>query len=161
MACSTPRLVIVMPASSRPKPKPSAMTTGKALPWLPRSHAAKASRVLVRSDRMHSRSTSSGDMPGPLSVTVITLPSSVIVISGSTPCSSARPLSINSFYGRAEPVVAHAPHPFFELGLGREFEAARERQDRARAHARALGPRRPGDQGRTSVVAAMREMCAR
>ena len=47
------------------------MIIGRALPWLPRSGAAKASRVLVRSDRTHRRSTSSGDMPGPLSATVM------------------------------------------------------------------------------------------
>ena len=80
----------------------------------------------------------------------------------STPASSqaSKALSISSLTVRAEPVAPRAAHALGELGLGRELEVAREREDGARAHAPAppalATARRP--RWRASVVAAMREM---
>ena len=90
--------MIVIPDCSRPKPNASAMITGSALPWLPRSGLAKASLVDVRCDRTHNFSTSSGVMPGPLSATLMVVPSIAIVTSGATPASSqaSRALSTSS-----------------------------------------------------------------
>ena len=131
MVCSTPWLVIVSPASSRPKPNGSAMMAWSALPWLPRSGAAYASRVLVRSERTHRRSTSSGGMPGPLSATVSSSPSTPTAISGvATPASSAGvERVVDQLLERgAQPVCALAAHALGEFGLGRELEVARERK---------------------------------
>ena len=90
--------------------------------------------MLVRSDRMHRRSTSSGDMPGPLSATASSLP-----IDADDDRRRGDPGLLAGvervvdqlLEGGPQPVVPRAAHALRELGLGRELEVAREREDGA------------------------------
>src|SRR5687768_10910115 len=132
MVCSTPWLMIVSPASSTPKPNCSAMMVGSALPWLPRSGAAYASRVLVRSERTHL-----DQLRRHAGSVVCNRDLVVLGADGDRRSRDARFLGsiqgiVDQLFERgAEPVVPRAPHALRELGLGRELEVARERKDGA------------------------------